>query len=196
MGKMAKKGIDFVVAIIALILCTPIIIVAGIAILVADGRPIFFVQRRPGLNGRIFRLFKFRTMRNPSAATETDKERTFALGAFLRKYSIDELPQLFNVIQGDLSLVGPRPLLEEYLPLYNEKQAKRHLVRPGITGWAQVNGRNTITWEQKFEYDVWYVENWSLWLDLKILLLTVKKVLRGADVDSSQAMTMEKFKGS
>lgn len=142
------------------------------------GSPAIFTQPRPGLNGKIFHVYKFRTMtnqRNEDGELLPDVERLTSFGKLLRKLSLDELPQLWNVLKGDMSFVGPRPLLVEYLPLYNERQARRHEVRPGITGWAQVNGRNAISWEQKFEYDVWYVENQSFWLDMKILFLTVKK---------------------
>lgn len=163
------------------------------------GSPIIFKQKRPGLNGRIFEIYKFRTMKN-----STDKagnllpnhKRITKLGKTLRKLSLDELPQLFNVLKGDISLVGPRPLLIEYLDLYTKKQARRHEVRPGITGWAQVNGRNAITWEEKFKYDVWYVDNQSIWLDLKILIMTALKVIKSDGVNKSEEVTMERFKGT
>lgn len=158
------------------------------------GRPILFLQERAGLHGRPFRLYKFRTMSNDG--TKTDQERLTKIGRLLRKYSLDELPQLFNVLKGDMSLVGPRPLLMEYLPLYNEEQRKRHEVKPGITGWAQVNGRNAISWEEKFSLDVWYVDNWSYSLDCKILLQTIQKVIRQEGINQDEHTTMEKFRGT
>jgi undecaprenyl phosphate N,N'-diacetylbacillosamine 1-phosphate transferase len=162
-----------------------------------DGFPVLFTQDRPGFHEKIFKIFKFRTMKTQKNGENLpDHQRMTKIGSFMRKTSLDELPQLFNVIKGELSLVGPRPLLVEYLPLYNNKQKKRHLVKPGITGWAQVNGRNAISWEQKFDYDVWYVENWSLALDLKILALTFFKVIKRSGVNASSEITMEKFKGS
>lgn len=163
------------------------------------GAPILFKQQRPGLNGKPFQLYKFRTMtdkRDSAGKLMPDCERLTSFGRFLRKYSLDELPQLFNVIKGDLSLVGPRPLLMEYLPLYTKEQAKRHLVKPGITGWAQVNGRNAISWEEKFKLDVWYVENQTFLLDFKILFLTFWKVATSEGVNQSTNVTMESFKGS
>lgn len=163
------------------------------------GSPILFKQQRPGLNGEPFQLYKFRTMtdkRDSAGQLLTDHERLTSFGRFLRKYSIDELPQLINVIKGDLSLVGPRPLLMEYLPLYTKEQTKRHLVKPGITGWAQVNGRNAISWDEKFKLDVWYVENHTFLLDVKILFLTFWKVATSEGVNQSTNVTMESFKGS
>ncbi|AGH95680.1 sugar transferase [Pseudobdellovibrio exovorus] len=189
---------DFTIALILLLLLSPILIVFSILILLIEGRPVFFTQPRPGLNSKIFNIYKFRTMSNSANTLNSseDYQRITRLGSFLRRTSIDELPQLFNVLKGELSLVGPRPLLVEYIPLYNERQKKRHCVKPGITGWAQVNGRNAITWEEKFDLDVWYAENWSITLDIKILFLTFFKVIRPKDIDSSQGITMEKFKGS
>lgn len=163
------------------------------------GSPVIFTQPRPGLNGKIFNVYKFRSMtdeRDESGELLPDSVRLTPFGQLLRKLSLDELPQLFNVLKGDMSFVGPRPLLVEYLPRYNEHQAKRHNVRPGITGWAQVNGRNAISWEQKFEYDVWYVENRSIWLDFKILLLTVKKVFVSEGISAEGQATMTKFTGT
>ena len=162
------------------------------------GNP-FFTQERPGKDGKIFKLIKFRTMTNKKDADGNllpDDKRLVGIGKFIRSTSLDELPQLFNVLKGDMSFVGPRPLLEEYLPLYNEKQKRRHDVKPGITGWAQENGRNAISWEQKFDYDVWYVDNQSFWLDIKILWLTFLKVVKRSDISSSTSSTMEKFTGS
>jgi undecaprenyl phosphate N,N'-diacetylbacillosamine 1-phosphate transferase len=163
------------------------------------GRPILFRQKRPGLNEKIFGIYKFRTMTNEkdkNGELLPDEQRLLGLGKTIRSLSLDELPQIFNVLKGEMSFVGPRPLLTEYLPLYNEKQKKRHNVRPGITGWAQVNGRNAISWEQKFEYDIWYVDNQSFWLDIKILWLTFLKVVKRSDISSDTSVIMEKFEGS
>lgn len=162
------------------------------------GSPIIFKQQRPGLHGKPFYLYKFRTMtdeRDEKGELFPDHVRLTPFGQFLRKYSLDELPQLFNVLKGDISLVGPRPLLMEYLELYTPEQARRHEVKPGITGWAQVNGRNAISWEEKFKLDVWYVDHQSFWLDLKILFLTVLKVLRSEGISQQGHVTMEKFTG-
>lgn len=163
-----------------------------------SGKP-FFYQRRPGKHGRIFSILKFKTMndkRGPDGELLSDAERLTPVGSFVRKTSLDELPQLVNVLKGDMSLIGPRPLLIEYLPRYNERQARRHEVRPGITGWAQVNGRNRLDWPTRFEMDVWYVEHLSFWLDLKIVWMTIHKVFRAADINSATAATMEKFMGN
>lgn len=180
-----KRLMDFMIALIGLIILFPFMLLITILVKWKLGSPILFKQQRPGLNGTPFFLYKFRSMSNEKDSTGSllpDHIRLTPFGSFLRQYSLDELPQLINVIKGDLSLVGPRPLLMEYLPLYSEEQASRHLVRPGITGWAQVNGRNSITWEEKFELDVWYVKHHSLFLDIKILLLTIIRVLRSDDV--------------
>ena len=163
------------------------------------GKPILFRQKRPGLDEKIFGIYKFRTMTNDTDKDGNllpDDQRLLGLGKTIRSLSLDELPQIFNVLKGDMSFVGPRPLLVQYLLLYNERQNKRHDVKPGITGWAQVNGRNAISWEQKFEYDVWYVENQSFWLDIKILWLTFLKVVKRSDISSDSSATMEVFKGS
>lgn len=171
----------------------------SIFILIFLGKPIFFRQQRPGLNGKIFKIYKFRTMTNERDENNMllpDEQRLKGLGKFIRSTSLDELPQLFNVLLGDMSFVGPRPLLIEYLSLYTLEQSRRHDVKPGITGWAQVNGRNAISWDEKFELDVWYVENQSFLLDLKILWLTFLKVVKRSDISSSTHSTMEKFKGS
>ena len=160
---------------------------------------VFFTQTRPGLNGRFFHLMKLKTMtdkREPSGLLLPDNLRLTVVGRFIRSLSLDELPQLINVLKGDMSLVGPRPLLPEYLPLYNTHQARRHEVRPGMTGWAQVNGRNNLSWEEKFEMDVWYVDNLSFKLDMKILFLTIKKVIRREGINSTSAATMERFYGT
>jgi undecaprenyl phosphate N,N'-diacetylbacillosamine 1-phosphate transferase len=163
------------------------------------GRPILFQQKRPGLYGKIFSIYKFRTMTNEKDSKGNllpDEKRLVGLGKFIRSTSFDELPQIFNVLKGEMSFVGPRPLLIEYLELYNDKQKRRHDVKPGITGWAQVNGRNAISWEKKFEYDVWYVDNQSFWLDIKILWLTFLKVVKRSDISSDSSVTMKKFEGS
>lgn len=196
---MIKRFFDFVVALTALVILSPIIIITAILIRFKLGSPILFTQDRPGLNGNVFKMMKFRSMLDAQDAEGNllpDEQRMTTFGALLRSTSLDELPGLINVLKGDMSLVGPRPLLVEYLPLYNQQQAKRHNVRPGITGWAQVNGRNAISWEDKFKLDVWYVENQSLLLDLKILLLTVKKVFVREGIASDGHVTIEKFKGS
>lgn len=194
-----KRIFDAVVALFALFLFAPVLLVLAVLVRSRLGTPILFSQIRPGLFGRSFRMYKFRTMtdaRDADGNLLPDRVRLTPLGKFLRSSSLDELPELWNVLKGDMSLVGPRPLLMEYLPLYNERQNRRHEVRPGITGWAQVNGRNAISWEQKFELDVWYVENQSLWLDLKILFLTVWKVVRRDGISAAGDATMPKFAGS
>lgn len=196
---MVKRLLDIIFSSILLIFLILIILIVYILIKIKLGSPVFFRQPRPGLNCEIFNIYKFRTMtdgRNKDGELLPDEVRLTTFGKTLRKLSLDELPQLWNVLKGDMSFVGPRPLLIEYLPLYNERQARRHEVRPGITGWAQVNGRNAISWERKFEYDVWYVENQSLWLDFKILILTVKKVFVSEGINQEGQATMEKFKGS
>jgi sugar transferase EpsL len=194
-----KRLLDLLVSVPLLVLLFPVIVMVGIWVRMKLGSPVIFKQQRPGLQGEPFYLYKFRTMTDAKEKDGTllpDHIRLTAVGQFLRKYSLDELPQLFNVIKGDISLVGPRPLLMEYLALYTEEQAKRHLVRPGITGWAQVNGRNEISWEKKFKLDVWYVENQSFLLDLKIIILTFRKVLKSEGVSHKNHVTMEKFTGS
>ena len=194
-----KPTADRSVALVALVVTLPItLIVTGLLFIYNSGKPFFF-QLRPGLNQRIFKIIKFKTMTDASDAAgnlRPDADRLTWIGAIVRKTSIDELPQLINVLRGDMSLVGPRPLLVEYLPRYSPRQQTRHHVRPGITGWAQVNGRNAISWQQKFEYDTWYVENQSFGLDFKILWLTVLKVLKSDGVNSATAATMEKFMGN
>jgi lipopolysaccharide/colanic/teichoic acid biosynthesis glycosyltransferase len=167
-------------------------------IIINKGTPFFF-QTRPGKNEKLFKIIKFKTMtdaRDAKGELLPDKERITWIGNIIRKTSLDEIPQLLNVIKGDMALVGPRPLLPEYLPLYDEEQKKRHLVKPGITGWAQVNGRNAISWKEKFKYDVWYVENQSFLLDVKILFLTVKKVFKSEGISAANSVTMEKFRGN
>jgi lipopolysaccharide/colanic/teichoic acid biosynthesis glycosyltransferase len=194
-----KRLFDFIIAFCALFFLLPIIILVSLLIRFKLGAPIFFTQDRPGLNGKVFKMIKFRTMlngKNNQGKLLPDQERMTKFGTFLRSTSLDELPGLFNVLKGDMSLVGPRPLLVQYLPLYSDVQARRHNVRPGITGWAQVNGRNAISWDQKFKFDVWYVDNHSLLLDIKILLLTVKKVFFKEDISASNHATMPEFKGN
>ncbi|MEX2461028.1 MAG: sugar transferase [Paenibacillaceae bacterium] len=196
---MKKRLFDLLVSISLLLLLLPLILIVAILVRWKLGSPIFFKQQRPGLHGKPFFVYKFRTMsdaRDSDGNLLPDYFRLTPFGQRLRKYSLDELLQLLNVIKGDLSLVGPRPLLMDYLTLYTEEQAKRHLVRPGITGWAQVNGRNELSWAEKFKHDVWYVENQSFFLDLRILVLTFIKVLKSEGVSHGEHVTMEKFSGS
>jgi undecaprenyl phosphate N,N'-diacetylbacillosamine 1-phosphate transferase len=195
-----KPFIDFFLSFFGFIVISPLFLLLWIWLSIANkGAGAFFVQERPGKNEKIFKLIKFKTM-NEQRDTEgkllPDSERLTRVGRFVRSTSLDEIPQLLNVIKGDMSLIGPRPLLVEYLPLYNEKQKRRHEVRPGITGWAQVNGRNAISWQQKFEYDVWYVDHISLSLDLKILLKTIRKVFIREGISSDRSATMEAFNGN
>lgn len=196
---MTKRLFDVVLAALALLLFSPIMIVIAIAIRLNLGSPILFRQARPGLNAEPFTIYKFRTMREARAADGSflsDEIRLTNCGRVLRRLSLDELPQFVNVLKGDISLVGPRPLLMEYLPRYTKVQMRRHEVRPGITGWAQVNGRNAITWEEKFRLDVWYVDHQSFWLDLRILMLTVEKIFRSNGVSQPGRATAEKFMGT
>lgn len=196
---MLKSIFDKTLALFLIILFSPIYIIVSLLIFFKMGSPILFRQKRPGYKEKIFGIYKFRTMTNEKDEFGNllpDDKRLVGIGKFIRSTSLDELPQLFNVLKGEMSFVGPRPLLEEYLPLYNEKQKRRHDVKPGITGWAQVNGRNAISWEQKFDYDVWYVDNQSFWFDIKILWLTFLKVVKRSDISSSTSSTMEKFTGS
>ncbi len=191
-----KRAFDFILALLLIILFSPIYIVVSLLIYFKIGRPILFCQNRPGLNEKIFTIYKFRTMsdeKDEDGELLSDDIRLGKLGKFIRSTSLDELPQLFNIIKGEMSFVGPRPLLVEYLPLYNDRQKKRHDILPGVTGWAQVNGRNAISWEQKFEFDIWYVENMSFWLDIKILWLTLLKVIKRSGISSSTSVTVEKF---
>ena len=194
-----KRVFDIVVSFIGLLALAPVVLVISLLVKVKLGSPILFRQFRPGKNGDSFEMMKFRSMLDSIGKDGNplpDKERLTNFGKFLRASSLDELPGLWNVLKGEMSLVGPRPLLVEYLTLYSSEQARRHEVRPGITGWAQVNGRNAISWDQKFELDVWYVENQSFWLDLKILFLTVKKVFVREGISQEGQATMEKFTGS
>ena len=195
---MLKRCFDFCVAL--MLLCATLPVMAGVAVLIRSrlGSPVLFRQQRPGLHAQPFTLYKFRTMsdrRDGDGALLADAQRLAALGTVLRRFSLDELPQLFNVLKGDMSLVGPRPLLMEYLPLYTPEQARRHAVRPGVTGWAQVNGRNAIDWEERFRLDVWYVDHRSFRLDLTILWLTLLRVLRADGISEPGAATMTKFTG-
>ena len=196
---MIKSIFDKILVLFLIILFSPIYIIVSLLIFFKMGSPILFRQKRPGYKEKIFGIYKFRTMTNEKEEFGNllpDDKRLVGIGKFIRSTSLDELPQLFNVLKGDMSFVGPRPLLVEYLPLYNQKQKRRHDVKPGITGWAQVNGRNAISWEQKFDYDVWYVDNQSFWLDIKILWLTFLKVVKRSDISSTNHATMEKFEGS
>ena len=196
---MLKRLLDIVIASSALVLLSPVYALVAYKVKKNLGSPVLFRQLRPGLHGKPFEMVKFRTMKDAldlDGNPLPDSERLTAFGKMLRATSLDEMPELWNVIKGDMSIVGPRPLLMEYLPLYNEQQAKRHNVRPGITGYAQVNGRNAISWEKKFELDTWYVENRSLWLDFKIMLKTVQKVLSKDDISAEGEATMTKFTGT
>lgn len=193
-----KRIVDFVVALSAFVLLLPVFILVALVLSIANRGTPFFLQTRPGKNERIFKVIKFKTMNDRKDAQGKllpDSVRLTPVGKIIRKTSLDEIPQLINVIKGDMSLVGPRPLRVHYLPLYNETQKRRHLVRPGITGWAQINGRNTISWTKKFEYDVWYVDNLSFMLDLKIIYKTFIKVFQAKDINASQDVTMEPFNG-
>jgi len=194
-----KRIFDLVVTFFGLLLLLPIITLTALILISKLGLPIFFKQSRPGLNRKIFNIYKFRTMTDEcdrDGILLSDELRLTKFGKFLRSTSLDELPSLWNVLKNDMSLVGPRPLLLEYLPLYSTQQARRHEVKPGITGWAQINGRNAITWSEKFDLDVWYVDNQSIWLDIKILWLTVKKVIMRDGINQVGQSTMENFKGN
>ena len=194
-----KRAFDLAVAVLGLMILSPLLGVVALLVRIRLGSPVLFRQSRPGLEGRTFTLLKFRTMSDivdSTGAPLPDAERLTRFGEFLRRWSLDELPELWNVLRGDMSLVGPRPLLMEYLPLYTAEQARRHDVRPGLTGWAQVNGRNAISWDQKFALDVWYVEHASFALDLKILWLTIKNVVTGHGISAEGEATMPKFTGN
>lgn len=196
---MMKRAIDILVAGVGLVLLSPLLIITYVVVRVMMGKPAFFLQRRPGLAGKPFRIIKFRTLTNAKDENGDflqENERKSKLGAFLRKTSIDELPELVNVLVGQMSLVGPRPLTMYYLPLYNEHQFRRHDVRPGITGWAQVNGRSKLTWEEKFEMDVWYVDNNNVWLDFKILAKTISQVFRQTDTTAVDGDFTKPFRGT
>ena len=194
-----KRLFDIVLGLILIILFSPLYIIVSLSIFMKMGSPILFRQKRPGLDAKIFGIYKFRTMtdeKDKEGILLPDEKRLPKIGLFLRSVSLDELPQIFNVLKGEMSFVGPRPLLIEYLELYSSEQKKRHNVKPGITGWAQVNGRNAISWEQKFDYDIWYVDNQSFWLDMKILWMTLLKVIKRSGISSDSTLTMEKFKGN
>ena len=197
--KYIKRILDFLFAIVLLIILSPIMLIAALAIKIEDPKgPVLFKQKRPGKDAKIFEVFKFRTMivdTERDGRKLSDIERITKVGSFLRKTSIDELPQLFNIIRGEMSFIGPRPLLVEYLKFYSPEQMRRHEVRPGISGWAQVNGRNAISWEEKFQYDIWYVDNQSFFLDLKIFLLTIYSVLNKKGINNSTTDTMPFFTG-
>lgn len=195
---MWSRLMDIVVSIIFLVALFPLLLVISLVVRLAFGS-VFFTQLRPGMNGRLFRMVKFRTMNeliDEKGELLPDRDRLTPLGKFLRSCSLDELPELWNVLKGEMSLVGPRPLLPEYLPLYSERQFRRHEVRPGITGWAQINGRNSLSWDEKFELDIWYVDNRSLFLDLKIMLITLKKVVVREGINADSEATMSKFSGN
>lgn len=194
-----KRLFDLLLASLALILLSPVMLFVSILVAIKLGFPILFRQSRPGLRGQIFTIDKFRTMKDATDSKGNalpDDQRLTKFGKLLRSTSLDELPELFNVIKGDMSIVGPRPLLIQYLPLYNTEQARRHDVLPGITGWAQVNGRNAITWQEKFKLDVWYLDHWTLWLDLKILALSLVKVLKREGISQPGQVTAEPFRGN
>lgn len=197
---MLKRLFDLFVSFTLLIVLSPVLLIISISVAFSMGRPVIFKHNRPGLNGSLFCMYKFRTMQEPkpcSSHSDSHENRITPYGRFLRSTSLDELPELFNVLRGDMSLVGPRPLLKEYLPLYSSEQKRRHNVRPGITGWAQVNGRNAISWQEKFKLDVWYVNNMNMLLDLKILLMTVKKVVIRENISpDQQSDEMQPFSGN
>ncbi|MBD3800992.1 MAG: sugar transferase [Campylobacterales bacterium] len=197
--RFLKPLLDRIGAVALLLLFSPLLAVALAAVYISLGRPLFFTQRRPGLGGRLFTIYKLRTMdarRDAEGNFLPDNQRLRGVGRVIRSLSLDELPQLYNVLRGEMSFIGPRPLLVEYLPLYNEEQKRRHDVKPGITGWAQVNGRNAISWKEKFAYDVWYTDHLSWWLDLRIALLTIKKVFIREGINAEGHVTVEKFNGS
>ena len=196
---LIKRIFDVIISALGIIGLSPVLFLIAILICIKLGRPIIFLQIRPGLLGKPFEIYKFRTMTSECDSTGEllpDTDRMTSLGTFLRNSSLDELPELFNVIKGEMSLVGPRPLLNEYLDKYTQEQARRHEVRPGITGWAQVNGRNAISWEEKFALDVWYVDNHTFWLDVKIILMTVWKTIKRENISQEGEATMSKFEGT
>lgn len=198
-GRFIKRPMDFILSLIAILMLSPVFLIVAFLVKTKLGSPVLFKQERPGLNGTIFKMYKFRTMtdeKSENGELLSDSFRLTRFGKFLRSTSLDELPGLFNILKGDMSIIGPRPLLVQYLPLYNEHQKRRHEVRPGLSGLAQVNGRNAISWEEKFNYDVKYVENISFITDWKIIFLTIKKVFIREGINSQTAVTMEPFKGS
>jgi lipopolysaccharide/colanic/teichoic acid biosynthesis glycosyltransferase len=194
---LSKRLFDLFCTIPGLVILSPFLLSVAILILVLDGWPVFFLQDRPGYRGKIFQIIKFRTMKVSANVVSPDEDagRISRLGHFLRATSVDELPELFNVLRGEMSLVGPRPLLVQYIDRYTPEQARRHDVLPGMAGWAQVNGRNLLTWEKKFEYDVWYVDHWSFWLDIRILWITMIKVIKREGITQKGSATVEEFKG-
>lgn len=194
-----KRLLDITISLIALFFLLPLMSLIYLLVIISLGSPAFFLQERVGKDNKIFKMIKFRTMKNSTDKNGnllSDNERVTKFGSFLRSFSLDELPELINILKGDMSLVGPRALLVQYLGLYNDEQIRRHEVLPGLTGWAQINGRNSITWNEKFKLDVWYVDNWSLWLDIKIFFLTFWKVLKREGINQSESVTMEYFNGS
>lgn len=198
-GKIIKRLIDIIVAFIGIVVLSPVFIVLYFMVKSKLGTPVLFKQERPGLHGKIFTMYKFRSMTDETdehGELLPDEIRLTKFGKLLRKTSLDELPELFNILKGDMSIVGPRPLLVRYLDRYTPEQARRHEVKPGLTGWAQINGRNAISWEEKFALDVWYVDNWSLWLDIKIFFMTFAKVFKSEGISSDTSATMEEFMGS
>ena len=194
-----KRLLDITISLIALIFLLPLMSLIYLSVIINLGSPAFFLQERVGKDNKIFKMIKFRTMKNSTDKNGnllSDNERVTKFGSFLRSFSLDELPELINILKGDMSLVGPRALLVQYLGLYNDEQIRRHEVLPGLTGWAQINGRNSITWSEKFKLDVWYVDNWSLWLDIKIFFLTFWKVIKREGINQSESVTMEYFNGT
>jgi lipopolysaccharide/colanic/teichoic acid biosynthesis glycosyltransferase len=195
----SKRMFDILISLVVLIFLSPILLIISLVLFAVEGLPLFFCQDRPGISGKIFRICKFRTMKsehNSSGELLPDAKRITAFGGFLRSTSLDELPELINVIKGEMSLVGPRPLLVQYLERYSPEQARRHEVLPGITGWAQINGRNAITWDEKFRLDLWYVDHWSFWLDIRIFFITIWKVLSGEGISQPGRATMDEFMGN
>lgn len=193
-----KRLLDITISLIALFFLLPLMLLIYLLVIINLESPAFFLQERVGKDNKIFKMIKFRTMKNSTDKNGnllSDNERVTKFGSFLRSFSLDELPELINILKGDMSLVGPRALLVQYLGLYNDEQIRRHEVLPGLTGWAQINGRNSITWSEKFKLDVWYVDNWSLWLDIKIFFLTFWKVLKREGINQSESVTMEYFNG-
>ena len=195
---VTKRLFDILISTIAIFFLWPIMLIIYLLVIVNLGTPAFFLQERVGKNNKVFKMIKFRTMkdaRDKDGNLLSDNERVTKFGSFLRSFSLDELPELINILRGDMSLVGPRALLVQYLEYYNDEQIRRHEVLPGLTGWAQINGRNSITWREKFELDVWYVDNWSIWLDIKIFFLTFWKVIKREGINQSETVTMEYFNG-
>lgn len=196
---LIKRILDFIISLVALIVLSPLMLIIYVLVIINLGSPAFFVQERVGKDNKVFKMIKFRTMkdaRDKDGNLLSDNERVTRFGSLLRSFSLDELPELINILKGDMSLVGPRALLVQYLKFYNDEQIRRHEVLPGLTGWAQINGRNSITWDEKFKLDVWYVDNWSLWLDIRIFFLTFWKVIKREGINQSEGVTMEYFNGT